>query len=124
MTRDQKVVGSSPGKSGERNFFSRAFSSTESYFGIRTTPRVTTVARKDPSQSSKRGVQYEVEFVNAVPTTGGDFAPSVFVRLGTMVTVVVVIMEVLRRSAVVSVTCRGPGPITAKHSCILRNGFA
>ena len=97
-------------------------SKSESYFGIRSTFRATTVARKDPSQSSKRGVQHEVQFVSAIPATGGDFAPSVFVRLVTMVTVVVVIMEVLRCSAVVSVTCRWP--ITARHSCTLRNGFA
>ena len=50
------------------------------------------------------GVQLEDEFVNAVPATGRDFARLVWVSLVTVATVVVVIVEVLKCSAVVSVT--------------------
>ena len=50
------------------------------------------------------GVQLEDEFVNALPTTGRDFARFVWVSLVIVATVVVVIVEVLKRNAVVSVT--------------------
>ena len=47
-TRDRKVAGSNPGRSGGRIFFSRVNFVCRLLFGVRSTPRVTAVACKRP----------------------------------------------------------------------------
>ena len=52
-TRDRNVVGSVPGRSGGRLFFSRVDFLFGFYFGIRSTPVLPQLHVKDPGHSAK-----------------------------------------------------------------------